>query len=355
MSAYSSLTLRQFRSYTEQLVSFGPRVNIVVGPNGSGKTNLLEALYVVSHGSSFRGTDRDMVAHGHDWFRLQAAYGGLERTVTCKIESPTALDKQFVLDGVKRARLTHNYRVPVVLFEPEHLRLFRDAPSQRRDYLDILLGKLQPDYAWLKHQFERVLLQRNNVLKRRLPPIMRDDHLFAWDISFADMAEQVVSRRRELVEQYDRQASAVYSEIARKPHLVKVMYEQKIRGADYRASLLAALQAAAEHDSERGFTSIGPHRDDLVVLLDGVPAVSAASRGEMRSLLLAFKIIELGLVADRSDVAPLLLLDDVFSELDNKRRRALAQLAQQYQTVITTTDADAVAGHFAEGVTVITR
>lgn len=353
MSTYSSLALRQFRSYTEHTVTLGPQVNIVVGPNGSGKTNLLEALYVVSHGSSFRGTDRDMVAHNHDWFRLQAAYGGLERRVTCKIESPTVLDKQFVLGGVKRARLTHNYRVPVVLFEPEHLRLLRDAPSHRRDYLDTLLVKLQPDYTWLKHQFERVLLQRNNVLKRRLPPAMRDDHLFAWDISFADLAEQVARRRRELVARFNEQAGEVYSSIAKTSHDVQVGYEQKITGADYRASLLTALQAATEQDSERGFTTVGPHRDELTVLLDGVPAVNAASRGEMRSLLLAFKIIELGLVAAQSDTTPLLLLDDVFSELDVKRRRALAQLAQQYQTVITTTDADAVAGHFAEGYTVI--
>lgn len=326
----------------------------MAGPNGSGKTNLLEALYVLSYGSSFRGNDREMIAHGRDWFRLTATYAGLQRGLTCRIESSTAIDKQFVLDGVKRARLTHTYRLPVVLFEPEHLRLLRDAPSLRRDYLDTLLVKLQPDYAWLKHQFERVLLQRNNILKRRLPKATRDDQLFAWDISFADLAEQIAHRRAGLVALFNQQIGEVYSNIAQAQHTVEVCYEQKTTGDDYRATLLAALQTSVERDSERGFTTVGPHRDDLVVKLDGVSALSAASRGEMRSLLLACKIIELGLVSQQSEHTPLLLLDDVFSELDSKRRRALAGLATNYQTIITTTDADAVSGHFSGDHTIIT-
>lgn len=330
-------------------MSFAPGVNVIVGPNGSGKTNLLEALYVLSHGTSFRGADREMVAHGNDWFRLHAVYDGLERTLTCKLESPSVIDKQFTLDGVKRVRLTHNQRVPVVLFEPEHLRLLRDSPSQRREYLDGLLVKLHPDYSWLKHQFERVLLQRNNVLKKHLSAVMRDDQLFAWDISFADLAEQIVRRRRELVAMIGSRISEIYSDIARASHTVVVQYEQKIAGDDYRAALLNALQTTVQHDSDRGFTTVGPHRDELIVLLDGVPALAAASRGEMRSLLLALKIIELEMVAEQSDTTPLLLLDDVFSELDTSRRKALASLANKYQTLITTTDADAVVGHFLDG------
>lgn len=354
MGAYSSVELHHFRSYAEHVTTFASGVNVIVGPNGSGKTNLLEALYVLSHGTSFRGADRDMVAHGNDWFRLHAVYDGLERTLTCKLESPSVIDKQFTLDGVKRVRLTHNQRMPVVLFEPEHLRLLRDSPSQRREYLDGLLVKLHPDYSWVKHQFERVLLQRNNILKRRLPADMRDDQLFAWDISFADLAEQIVRRRRELVAMIDVRISEVYSNIARASHKVQVRYEQKsVEGDDYRAALLTALQTTVQHDSDRGFTTVGPHRDELVVLLDGVPALAVASRGEMRSLLLALKIIELEFVAEQSDTTPLLLLDDVFSELDTSRRKALASLANQYQTLITTTDADAVTGHFLDGYHVI--
>ena len=353
MGAYNSLTLHNFRSYQEYSVEFGPGVNIIVGPNGSGKTNMLEALYVLSHGTSFRGVDREMVGHGQDWFRLEAAYDGLQRVMTCQIEPSGKVDKQFTLDGVKRARLTHNFRLPVVLFEPEHLRLLRASPSHRRDYLDILLSKVQQDYTWLKHQFERVLLQRNNILKRRLPPGARDDQLFVWDIKFAELAEQMVKRRQDLVQHFQKHMSEVYSTIARREHTVSLAYESTVTGANYRESALKLLQANAQTDSDRGFTTIGPHRDELIVLLDGAPAASTASRGEMRSLLLSLKIIELRLLHEHFDAAPLLLLDDVFSELDASRRQALAMLAKDYQTLITTTDADAIIEHFLEGYHII--
>ncbi len=350
---YSSLTLHNFRSYAEYSVEFEPAVNIIVGPNGSGKTNMLEALYVLSAGTSFRGVDRDMVARGSDWFRLEAAHGGLQRVMTCQIEPDSKVDKQFTIDGVKKARLLPAQRVPVVLFEPEHLRLLRDSPSHRREFMDVLLAKLQPDYTWLKHQFERVLLQRNNILKRRLPPAMRDDQLFVWDIKFAELAEQITSRRRALVAQFAEQISEVYSGIARHTHHVDLAYESTVTGSDYRASLLKALQTNAARDSERGFTTVGPHRDELLVALDGAAAATAASRGEMRSLLLSLKIIELRLLHAHHDTPPLLLLDDVFSELDSSRRQALAALAKDYQTLITTTDADAIIEHFLDGYHII--
>lgn len=346
MGAYHSLTLAQFRSYREYSVEFAPSVNIIVGPNGSGKTNLLEAMYVLSHGSSFRATDRDMIMHGQDWFRLEGAYEDLQRVMTCQLGSSGAIEKQFTLDGVKRARLTHTQRLPVVLFEPDHLRLLRESPSHRREYLDTLLAKLQPDFTWLKHQFERVLLQRNNILKRRLPADIRDDQLFVWDIKFAELAEQIVTRRRDLVALFARQMSDMYSTIAHRAHTVELVYQSTVPATDYRAGLLKLLQQNVQKDSERGFTTVGPQRDDMLVHLDDAPASVAASRGEVRSLLLALKMIELHLLHERYDTPPLLLLDDVFSELDASRRQALAHLAKDYQTLITTTDADAIIEHF---------
>jgi len=353
VGAYSSLTLHNFRSYGEYSVEFSTGVNIIVGPNGSGKTNMLEALYVLSHGTSFRGTDREMIAHAGDWFRLEAAHDGLQRTMTAQVDTTGKLDKQFTLDGVKKARLMHAQRIPVVLFEPEHLRLLRASPTHRRDYLDTLLAKSQPDFTWLKHQFERVLLQRNNILKRRLPPAQRDDQLFVWDIKFAELAEQIVRRRQELVAHFAAHMSDVYSTIARRDHTVALTYESTVPGEDYRNNALKLLQANTQHDSDRGFTTVGPHRDELIVQLDGATAATSASRGEMRSLLLALKIIELRMLHEHFDGAPLLLLDDVFSELDASRRQALAQLAKDYQTLITTTDADAIVEHFLEGYHVI--
>lgn len=352
MQAYRSLILQHFRSYAEYSVEFGPGVNIVVGPNGSGKTNLLEALYVLSTGSSFRVADRDLVQHGEEWFRLEGVWGQQQRILTYRRRAEV-IEKQFVLDGAKKARLTHRYRVPVVLFDPDHLRLLSASPSGRRDYLDGLLAKLYPDFTWVRHQYERTLAQRNNVLKRRLSPHVLEDQLFAWDIKLAELAHQLVGRRLRLIESFADRLSEVYSKIAHKPSQVDITYQGTCPSSEYQAAMLRLLQATVWRDTERGFTSIGPHRDDFAIILNGASAPTTASRGEMRSLLLALKIIELELLTAQDNTAPLLLLDDVFSELDSSRRRALAELAKTYQTLITTTDADAIVQHFLQGYTVI--
>jgi DNA replication and repair protein RecF len=333
-------------------VEFDAGVNIIVGPNGSGKTNLLEALYVLSAGSSFRAQDRDLLQHGEEWFRLEGRFGLEQRVLTYRSLGET-VDKQYVLDGTKKARLTHQHRVPVVLFEPDHLRLLRESPGKRRDYLDTLLVKLHPDISWVKHQFERVLAQRNAMLKRRLPAIQLEDQLFAWDLKFAEHAEQLVLRRRQLVNSLQASASDIYSAIARRPHTVTITYDSTVPDGDYRTGLLESLSARLSRDVERGFTGVGPQRDDFTILLDGAPTATAASRGEIRSLLLTLKIIELRLLAEQYNLTPLLLLDDVFSELDAARRQALAELAKTYQTLITTTDADAIVEHFLDGYRII--
>jgi DNA replication and repair protein RecF len=349
---YTSLQLANFRSYPEYAVEFEPGVNIIVGPNGSGKTNLLEALYVISTGSSFRAVDRDMLRHDEGWYRIEARYGDQQRILTYRNVDET-IEKQFTLDGTKKARLTHQQRVPVVLFEPDHLRLLRESPTLRRDYLDNLLIRMQPDYAWLKHQFDRVLTQRNAMLKRRLSPAQLEDQLFVWDIKFVELAEQVVARRRDLVAKLNANLTEVYSIIARRPHTAVIRYVSSVPGEDYHANLLKQLHDRLPRDVERGFTGIGPQRDDFDITLDDAPAAVSASRGEVRSLLLSLKMIEVKLLAAQYDQSPLLLFDDVFSELDASRRQALAELAKTYQTLITTTDADAIIEHFLDGYNII--
>lgn len=341
---FASLALHNFRSYSRYALKLGDGVNIVVGPNGSGKTNLLEAIYVLATGSTFRGAERDLVASGSDWFRLEAEWDDQRRVLTYQLRPGQQADKQFNIDGTKKVRLTHTHRIPVVLFEPGHLRLLTDSPSTRRTYLDSLLIGLQPDFSWLKHQFERVLLQRNNLLKSRLSPAVLDDSLFVWDIKFAELASQLVQRRVELVAKISTRLGALYSEIAHKKSTVEMHYLPSVPLANYEAQTLNLLRHRRHDDVVRGFTTIGPQRDDFKLVLNGAPAESTASRGEIRTLLLALKIIEFELLADQSGHEPLLLLDDVFSELDSTRRKALANLTKKTQTIITTTDADAATG-----------
>lgn len=342
---FKSVELHNFRSYEKYAVEFSPGVTIIVGPNGSGKTNLLEALYVLSAGSSFRGVDRDMVRHNQPWLKIEGVYDDMKRTIIYKVQ-PEKLEKQFDIDGTKKARLTHNYKLPVVLFEPDHLRLLRSSPTGRRDFLDSLLARMQPDFTWTKHQYERVLQQRNSLLKNKFNMAQIQDQLFAWDVRLADLGATIVQRRVGLISEINKVFSQIYSSIAGVNTLLEVEYKSSLPIENYQTNLLNALTKNVNGDIARGFTSYGPHRDDFLVKINGKPAAASASRGEVRSMLLSLKIIELELLARQNENPPILLLDDVFSELDSTRRRALTEVTKTYQTFITTTDADVVEKSF---------
>lgn len=350
---YKNLKLQGFRSYDSYAVTLKPGINIVVGPNGSGKTNVLEALYVISIGTSFRASDRDLVKHGADWFRIEATYDDDVRVLTYSLED-TQSPKHFNLDGVKRVRLGYQQKIPVVLFEPDHLRLLSGPPAARRDYLDGVLSRLQPDFSRTRSQFERALLQRNNILRhaeRRSQAL--DDQLFVWNIKLAELSESVAERRLGLITFMNTHIDELYSHIADTPSKVHLEYESDLTIDYYKQSMVARLESQLDKDILRGFTGTGPHRDDFALHLNGARSDVTASRGEMRSLLLTLKMIELSLLNEQHTHPPLLLLDDVFSELDAVRRRTLATLARPYQTLITTTDADIVKHYFTKGTAII--
>jgi DNA replication and repair protein RecF len=184
------------------------------------------------------------------------------------------------------------------------------------------------------------LLQRNNLLKSRLSPSALDDSLFVWDIKFAELASAVTERRIGLINTISASLGRIYSSIADKKSSVAVQYSSSVPAGDYQANALRLLRHKRHEDERRGYTTVGPHRDDFSFMLNDAPVEVSASRGEMRTLLLSLKVVELTLVAAESGHKPILLLDDVFSELDPTRRKALAELAKSYQTVITTTDLD---------------
>jgi DNA replication and repair protein RecF len=351
---YTTLSLTQFRSYERAQVSLNAGVNIIVGPNGSGKTNLLEAIYVLSRGTSFRVADKDLIRDSEEWFRLEGAYDEQQRAVSYQLERKPP--KQFSLDGVKRHRLTYQQKVPLVLFEPNELRLLSGAPQRRRDYIDSISASLWPEASIERSRFERALLQRNNILRQAAerPYEALEDVLFVWDIKLAEYAAKLVERRHKLIDVWNSRIGSLYSAIAGKPYTVEVLYRSDIATNAYKATLLRHLAARRAGDMLRGFTSSGPHRDEYAFLVNGAEASRTASRGELRTLILALKMIELELLAEMHARRPILLLDDVFSELDTSRRSLLADVAKGFQTIITTTDADMASKYFSRNCTVIT-
>jgi len=340
----TDLRLQHFRSYRDESFEFDPGVNIIVGPNASGKTNLLEAILVACCGSSYRGKDIELLSFNASWARLDAHAGNQNRVVKIKRGLEDKVIKQFEIDGNTLSRLNINRSLPVVLFDPNHLQLLHGRPELRRGFLDDLLEQTVTGFGGLRRQYRRALAQRNALLKH-----MRGaDQLFAWNIRLSELGGQLVAERLKLIEKFNKRIGQRYSQLANKRQRVKLEYITTCEPAHYSSQLLKRLEQSVEQDMARGFTSQGPHRDDLGVLLNGKPAAISASRGETRSLLLTLKLQEVDLVTDARQQAPLLLLDDVFSELDGSRRRALTDALQGHQSFITTTDADVVVQHFTE-------
>lgn len=347
----TDLRLQHFRSFGDASFELSPGVNIIVGPNASGKTNLLEAILVLARGASYRAKDSELVQFGQPWARLD---GHSEKSGqrTAKIVREPEPSKLYELDGKAFKRLGLAHSLPVVLFEPNHLQLFSGSPERRRDYLDDLLEQTIAGYGTTRRQYKRALAQRNSLLKQ--PGQASKTQLFPWDIRLSQLAGQVARARKELVDNIDADITALYKQLSRTKTKVSVGYANSWPIDNYESQLLKKLEASQADDRQRGFTGSGPHREDLMIAFDGHPAQETASRGEVRTAVLALKIIELKTVqAARDGLSPLLLLDDVFSELDGKRRHALTDYLAPYQTFITTTDADIVLHHFADRCNVI--
>jgi DNA replication and repair protein RecF len=335
-----TLELTNFRSYQNGLFGFEPGVNIIVGSNASGKTNLLEAIHSICTLSGFMAADKDLIAIGQDWSRLEALTDAGVRVVKLQTTKPKSIE----IDWIVKKRFSASWALPVVVFEPEHMLLLSNEPERRRSYLDGVLCMIDAHYKAELKSYKRSLAQRNRLLKQEN---VSEDQLFVWDLQLSQKAGVVASGRDELAKILNKACEKHYKKISKSQDVLKLSYTSKLSLENYSQEMLKELKNNLHKDRQRGFTSIGPHRDDLYVELKGSDSRITASRGETRSIILALKITELELLKKEFGKEPILLLDDVFSELDGSRRRALAEALKNYQTFLTTTDADVAIDHFS--------
>jgi DNA replication and repair protein RecF len=330
----TTVSLTDFRSHSALQFGLSPRTNVILGPNGSGKTNILEAVLMLGVGKSFRASDRAVIRFSTPAAKVAAGLLGYERALKLEVRADEKVDKTFAVEGKKYKRLSFHKTIPMVLFEPNFMQLISRGPEIRRDYFDGVLSRTQADYQALLGAYRRTLAQRNSLLKQ---PLIPKDQLFVWDIKLGELAGKVVLKRIAFVELLNRQLSHIYSQIAGTPHTVEVLYVATSPTKEYVSNLIRGFQKTISTDKDRGFTSLGPHRDDFSFLINGEPAVTSASRGENRTLLLSLKIIEATVLEDARNLKPILLLDDVFSELDETRQTALVDYFKDNQVIITTT------------------
>lgn len=349
------LELVDVRSYQRAVVDLEPGVTVLVGPNGQGKTNLLEAVYRLATGSSHRvATDTPLVRVGAEVGILRATLHsdeGRRRTVELELGGGR---RRLRVDGQDVRRAADAVGVlRVVLFAPEDVAIVRGDPAERRRFLDDLLGQRRPTFAATRTEYERVVRQRNQLLKqaRTLPAGARATAagtLEVWSEQLVAHGATLLAARIAAVHALSGAVDRFYRDLADRPEPVSLTYRsstgEQVEGlpgggvpdpAPLAASLRARLAAVAEEELARGLTLVGPHRDDLELTLGRLPARSYASHGEAWSLALALKLATeevLGEVGDR----PVVLLDDVFAELDVTRRARLADACAGFDQVLVT-------------------
>jgi DNA replication and repair protein RecF len=331
-----ALEARQFRNLAEVLIEPHPRFNVLWGDNGQGKTNLLEAIYLLGTLRSFRAArTEEMVRFGAERATARARVEklGTQRLLEVQL-SPG--HKTARVDG-KGARATDYFGgFNVVLFAPEDLRLPKGPPSGRRRFIDRAIWNAHPAYLGEVQTYEKVLKSRNAVLRDGGPAA--GAMLEVYDEQLARAAVAIVTRRRALVDELRPRVQAAFERVTQTGLALEVSYETSLMG-DIEAALLARLSAERRRDLARGATSSGPHVDDLGLVLDGKEARSYASQGQLRAIVLALKIAEIEFLRATLGDAPVLLLDDVSSELDPTRNAQLFDFLQSVpcQAFITTT------------------
>ena len=326
-----------FRNLKKGNIKCHEQVNVIYGDNAQGKTNLLEAIWLFSGARSFRGAkDNECVAHGAELAKLNMQFEAEGRSQSAELIISTR--RSATLGGValkSAGELAGNFKA--VVFSPAHLSLIKDGPNGRRRFLDTAIGQLWPKYIGLLKNYTRCLAQRNALLRDVKYHSQLYEMLDVYDNELSTLGGKITAYRAKYVELLSSLASTVYSGISGGKEEFDVIY-QPSGGNDMHDGLKSAQKA----DVLSGVTSVGPHRDELEVTVNGKSARSFGSQGQQRSAVIALKMSEAAVINQLSNEQPVLLLDDVMSELDERRQDYILNHIKNSQVFITCCDKNSV-------------
>lgn len=359
------LQLEDFRSYAAAELHPEPGLTIVAGPNGAGKTNLLEAIFVAVTGRSHRaGSDAELVRHGRPFARVRLDLADADGAATARVElvvpavdAPPEHRKRVTVNGLARRASSIGDTVRVVLFRPEEMLLLVGSPSERRRFLDAILAQRHRAAARDLAELGRILGQRNALLRAIRREEMEPEGLAFWDEQLAVVGARVMAARLELVGELSARLPALHDAVAsdaERGEPVRLGYADTLKDAWPERAAAAApapstgqlaeayrrrIRAVREKELWNGVSLVGPHRDDLRVELGGREVATHASRGQQRTIILALKLAETDLLGADGAPTPIVLLDDIFSELDADRsERSLGLLLERGQVLVTMAD-----------------
>lgn len=368
------LSLTNFRNYTREELSFEPGAVLLLGQNAQGKTNLVEAIFLLATGRSERAAgDADFIAWDaradlQPVARIAGTAQRRDAAVAVEVlvagrdgaRGTVVASKRFKLNGVPRRASDVIGAITAVLFTTDDMELVKGSPSGRRRYLDVMLSQVDRTYLRALQRYTKVVTQRNALLKRIQEGAARADELTYWDEELARDGATLLVTRADAVSDLAQSAAEAHGRLSGEREQFALAYQPRFSdawpparlaaadAADVTSALLDKLQQTRPRDIAAGITLTGPHRDDLAMTLGGEPASAFASRGQQRTAALALRLAESRLLFERSGDRPILLLDDVLSELDESRRTSVLAAVDADQVLITSADPDRFAPGYVE-------
>lgn len=340
----TELKLNGFRNYQTEKIVFGEHTNLIVGKNAQGKTNLVEAIYYSAVGKSPRTTkDGDLI----NWSKDRASFclTVQKKEGTKKIEAVFSRQtkKSLKVNGVNLLKIGDLLgAVNVVFFSPDELKLVKDAPQDRRRFLDTDISQISKNYFYMLLKYNKILDQRNKLLKTYQDPKLIEQTLPIWDIQLADVGSKIIFERLKFLQQLKGLASQSHIYLTNGKENLEISYTGIVgeTQAEIKQKFLEGLKQVKDKDLKLGYTNIGPHRDDIKLVVNNVDIRSFGSQGQQRTVALSMKLAELEIFKKEIGEYPILLLDDVLSELDQERQQRLFWMIAKLQTIITTTSYD---------------
>ena len=336
--------LINFRNYKETEIHFHPGINVLFGRNGQGKTNILESLYYLSLTKSFRtNSDQNLVLNGSDFFRVQGNFvSDQEKAISSAIAYSPVDGKRLNFNGQKLQKFSDYIgSIPIVLLSPSDLEISQSGPYRRRQFLDIMLSQSSQLYLHHLLEYRRALKQRNALLQTEY---FDKSTLQAWNESLVKNGAIIMEMRKAAIDKLDQQVKSHYRTLSGSSDNTKIIYQYSFplkNSTDISGTYRSALEQAEQKDRQSQTTSIGPHRDDLLFLINGKPLRVIGSQGEHKTFVIALRIAEFYYLKSIHQEAPILLFDDIFGELDPVRiANMIDTLSQIGQVFITTTSAN---------------
>lgn len=342
----NSISIENFRNIENLSLDFDD-VNIIYGENAQGKTNLIEAIYLFTGSKSFRGVkDRELIKFDRDYSRLKIQFENKNRKQNAEIY----IDKKrnATLNGIKKKSASAlGDELKAVIFSPVHLSMVKDGPQERRRFIDNALCQLKSNYRNVLKEYNRCLTQRNMLLKDIAKNYSLSDMLYIWDKNMAKWGAKIIFQRQKYIEALLPYAKEVFDGLSKGKEEIDLILKghfdyEGITTEEIEKNLIKELENSRGNDILNRVTSVGPHRDDMEILINGKSARSFGSQGQQRSCVLALKLAEASLLKEMTEDEPLALLDDVMSELDISRQDYILNHIKNWQVFITCCDANTV-------------